>query len=89
MGEFRRKFRKDCKTHLDLGHLTTEPTTRRNDTSKRRSDHHMKLEAEKLFQSINLKLRERTAIFAIGQGVLLAALWLFMRDYSAHHSSRP
>jgi hypothetical protein len=44
----------------------------------------MKLGLEKLLQNIELKLRGRTAIFAIGQGGMVIALWLLLRDYAAH-----
>jgi len=41
-------------------------------------------EIGKLFQSIELRLRGRSAIVAIGAGILVVALWLMMKDYAAH-----
>ncbi len=44
----------------------------------------MKFEPGKLLQNIELKLRGRTAMVAIGEGVMAVALWLVMKDYAAH-----
>jgi hypothetical protein len=44
----------------------------------------MKFEPGKLFQNIELKLRGRTAMIAIGEGIMVVAFWLVMKDYTAH-----
>lgn len=44
----------------------------------------MTFEPGKLLQNIELKLRGRTAMVAIGEGVMAVALWLVMKDYAAH-----
>jgi len=44
----------------------------------------MTFEPEKLLQNIELRLGGRTALLAIGEGVLLAAFYLLMKGYSEH-----
>ncbi len=44
----------------------------------------MKFEPGKLLQNVELKLRGRTAVVAIGEGVMVVALWLVMKDYTSH-----
>jgi hypothetical protein len=44
----------------------------------------MKFEPGKILQNIELKLRGRTAMVAVGVGVMAVLFWLLMRDYNAH-----
>ena len=38
----------------------------------------------KALQNIELKLKGRIALVALGVGAMLIALWLFLRDFSIH-----
>jgi len=44
----------------------------------------MTFEPSKLLHNIELKLRGRTALLAIGLAVILGALWVVMKDYPEH-----
>src|SRR5260370_22060632 len=44
----------------------------------------MSFEPHKFLQNIELKLKGRTAFLALGEGVLVLALWLLLRSYSEH-----
>jgi len=44
----------------------------------------MKFDPENLLHNIELRLRGRTAIFAVSEGVMVVALWLVLKDYSTH-----
>lgn len=44
----------------------------------------MKFDPEKLLQNIELRLRGRTAIFAVSVGGMVIALWLILKEYPTH-----
>jgi hypothetical protein len=44
----------------------------------------MKFDPEKILQNIELRLRGRTAVVAVGLGVMVVSLWLVLKDYSLH-----
>src|SRR5690349_1262971 len=44
----------------------------------------MSFEAGKFLQNVELKLKGRTAVLGIGEGVMAVALWVVLRDYALH-----
>jgi hypothetical protein len=44
----------------------------------------MSFEPGKLLQNVELKLKGRTAVLGIGEGVMVVALWVVLKDYALH-----